>query len=129
MVALYHLGRSKGNLQRDYRRAESLARRLRVSTGATWLNEPRQAVRLFYPRLLDGDDHEHHFQLAGAARHNSAIIDGWSGGQLEALVGGLHDLAHRARGDRAALLDERPRAQGYWAHSLGNSRRREGTVG
>ena len=64
------------------------------------------------------DDDEHDFQLASAARHNSAVIDGWYGGQLEVLVGGLHNLAHRAGGDRPALLDERPRAQGYWAQAM-----------
>ena len=74
----------------------------------------RQAFRLFYPLLLDGDDHEHNFELAGAAQHNIAIIDdGWCGGQLEVLVGGLQDLAHRAGGGRPALLDEQPHAQGY----------------
>ena len=92
-----------------------------------WLNEPDRPSGCSTPLLLDGDDHEHNFQLAGAARHNIAIIDdGWCRGQLEVLVGGLQDLAHRAGGDRPALLDERPHAQGYWAHSLGNFGRREG---
>ena len=60
-----------------------------------------------------------------AARNSRAILDQGAGRHLGALVGGLHDLAHRAGGDRSALVDERSRAQGYRAHPLGDHRRRE----
>jgi hypothetical protein len=66
-----------------------------------WVEQPHGLV--WTQEKEDGDDHEHDLQRTGAANHNRAIIGAWSGGQLEALVGGLHHLAHRAGCDRPAL--------------------------
>src|SRR5262245_18722510 len=52
-------------------------------------------------------------------------MDRSAGGHLEAVVAILHHLAHRAGGNHSALRDERPRAQGYWAHALRDHARRQ----
>ena len=52
-------------------------------------------------RLINGDDHEDDFQRAGcAACHSRAILGQGAARRFEVLVGGLHDLAHPASGDR-----------------------------
>src|SRR5262249_17846973 len=57
--------------------------------------------------------HEHDFQRARAPRHMPAIMGASPPGRPEAVVGGLHHLAHGAGGsDRSALVGKRLHVQG-----------------